>query len=99
MEKKLLTLIIVLAATLQSLAQITTIKGRVLDAITGEGLIGASLVPKSTTSSRTLRHLSTALFAVVSIPFQTERSTVATRNCTRRWLRRFLRLLRNKKEL
>ena len=37
MEKKLLTLIIVLAATLQSLAQITTIKGRVVDAITGEG--------------------------------------------------------------
>lgn len=74
MEKKLLTLIIVLAATLQSLAQITTIKGRVVDTITGEGLIGASLVPKSTTSSRTRRHLSTALFAVVSIPFQTERS-------------------------
>jgi len=47
MEKKLLTLIIVLAATLQSLAQITTIKGRVVDAVTGEGLIGASLVPKN----------------------------------------------------
>lgn len=45
MEKRIYTLLIALATVVSSFAQ-TTITGRVVDALTGEGLIGASLVPK-----------------------------------------------------
>ena len=46
MKKRLLSSIIVLAATVSAFAQ-TTLTGRITDARTGEPLIGASLVPKS----------------------------------------------------
>ena len=46
MKKRLLSSIIVLAATISAFAQ-TTLTGRITDARTGEPLIGASLVPKS----------------------------------------------------
>ena len=46
MKKRLLIFLIVLASALSALAQ-TTITGRIVDARTGEPLIGASLVPKS----------------------------------------------------
>ena len=46
MEKRIYSLLIALATVVSSFAQ-TTITGRVIDALTGEGLIGASLVPKN----------------------------------------------------
>ena len=46
MKKSLLTLLLAVAGTLSALAQ-ATITGTVLDAQTGEGLIGATLVPKN----------------------------------------------------
>ena len=46
MNKKLIAFLAALLTTVSSLAQ-TTITGRVVDALTGEGLIGASLVPKN----------------------------------------------------
>ena len=46
MKKRLLIFLIVVASALSALAQ-TTITGRIVDARTGEPLIGASLVPKS----------------------------------------------------
>lgn len=46
MKKRLFTFLVVLTSALSALAQ-TTITGRIVDARTGEPLIGASLVPKS----------------------------------------------------
>lgn len=46
MKKRLFTLLIVASTVLSTVAQ-TTISGRITDARTGEPLIGASLVPKS----------------------------------------------------
>ena len=46
MKKRLFTFLVVLSSALSALAQ-TTITGRIVDARTGEPLIGASLVPKS----------------------------------------------------
>ena len=46
MKKRLFTFLVVLTVALSALAQ-TTITGRIVDARTGEPLIGATLVPKS----------------------------------------------------
>ena len=46
MKKRLFAFLVVLSSALSALAQ-TTITGRIVDARTGEPLIGASLVPKS----------------------------------------------------
>ena len=46
MKKRLFISIVVLAASISAFAQ-TTLTGRITDARTGEPLIGASLVPKS----------------------------------------------------